>query len=108
MAMDELVMDDMEIPSAASTAGEEALANKFEQPVEACEHCMGHSGPSNTPVSLVRVPDQSKKHFGPVPLPALRFLDRPAMTLAQNGPPGEHAPPGIQVPRHVLISLFLI
>jgi hypothetical protein len=60
MAMDELVKDDMEIPSAPSTAGEEALANKIEQPVEACEHCMGHSGPINTPVSLVSVPDQSK------------------------------------------------
>jgi hypothetical protein len=60
MVMDGMAMDDMETPSAPSTAGEEALATKFEQPVVAREHCMGHSGPINTPVSLASMPDQSR------------------------------------------------
>jgi hypothetical protein len=86
----------------------EAAANKFDQPVESCTHCLGHSGSVNAPISSVSVPEQSNKDFGPVPLPVARFLARSAMTLAQIGLPGEHGPPVSTAPRHILINVFQI
>jgi hypothetical protein len=110
-AVDDLVIDsataDMSIP-ARLVFGEEAVANTFDHPVESCAHCLGHSGIVNAPISSVSVPDQSNKDLGSVPLPISRFLAQPAMTLAQIGLPREHAPPGSNAPRHILINVFLI
>jgi hypothetical protein len=110
-AMDDVVIDgstaDLSIQSRLGFA-EEAVANTFDQPVDSCSHCLGHSGIDNAPISLVSVPDQSNKDHGSVPLPVSRFLTRPAMTLAQIGGPREHAPPGSSAPRHILINVFLI
>jgi len=118
MPMDGMVMDDMamndsaqrhtETPSFPAGADAEALANKFDQPVEPCSHCMNHSGVPNAPVSFVSVPDQSRKESGSVLLPVLSFRLRPAITIAQSGSARQHAPPGRTAPRNILICVFLI
>ena len=83
-------------------------ANRIEVPLDACTHCMSHSGLPNAPLSSVRTPDQSNKDIGSARLWPARFLVRPAITLAQIALPREHAPPGSSAPRHVLINVFLI
>jgi hypothetical protein len=113
MATDETAMEDtarvdVSTPFSLGVVDNEAVANEFEQPIEACSHCLSHSGPLNAPASFVSVPDQSGRDVGSVPLPVLKFPVRPAMTLSQSGLPREHAPPGSSAPRHILISVFLI
>ncbi len=112
MATNDMKIDavtvDMFIPVSPPAFTEEAVANKFDQPVESCAHCLGHSGIVNAPVSFVSVSDQSGKEIGSVLLAVPRFLIRPAIALAQIGLPREHAPPGSSAPRHILISVFLI
>jgi hypothetical protein len=113
--MQDMVMNDADVPplstiGAVQVSNSEELTptNKLELPIEACTHCMSHSGVRNAPISSLSVADQSNKDFGSVPLPVLRFLVRPPMTLAQIGLPGEHAPPGTSTPRHIIINVFLI
>lgn len=112
MPLNDIVIDasniDVSIPFSPAAFSEEAVANKFDQPVESCAHCLGHSGIVNAPVSFVSVSDQSGKEIGSVLLPVSRFLSRPAITLAQIGLPREHAPSDSSAPRHILISVFLI
>jgi len=111
-----MAMNDMKIDAAtvnvtipfSPSASNEAAASKFDQPVEPCAHCVGHSGVANAPVSFVSVSGQSGKDVGPVLLPVSRLLVRPNVTLVQIGLPREHAPPGTNAPRHILISVFLI
>ena len=111
-----MTMDDADVPPAtlasdeipvASTSEESVPANRVELPVDACIHCMSHSGIQNAPVSSVSVPDQSNKDLGS-DLSPVRFLAQPAMTVAQIGLPREHAPPVSSAPRYILISVFLI
>jgi hypothetical protein len=114
--MQDMVMDDANIPPSSSidpatqlsTSEEFVPTNKLELPIEACTHCMSHSGVPNAPISSVSVADKSNKDFASVLLPVSRFLVRPSMTLAQIGLPREHAPPGTNAPRYILISVFLI
>jgi hypothetical protein len=115
--MQDMIRDDASVqPSPAgidkvtllSSSEELVPANRLELPIEACTHCMTHSGAQNAPISSVSVPDQSNKDIGSVPLPVSRFLIRPPMALAQIGLPREHAPPGSSAPRHILINVFLI
>jgi hypothetical protein len=96
-----------EIPSASATE-ESTSANKVDLPIEACTHCMSHSGLQNAPISSVSPPEQSSKDPGSVLSPVSRFPAQPAMTLSQIGLPREHAPPGSTAPRYILISVFLI
>ena len=116
-SMDQMAMNDMTSGAAtidtATTLlppafSEPVVANKFDQPVEPCAHCVGHSGVADAPVSFVSVSGQSGKDVGPVLLPVSRFLVRPPLILAQVATPREHAPPGTSAPRHILISVFLI
>jgi len=109
-AMDDTAIDaaSVDISIAFSRVDGEVAANKFDQPVELCAHCLGHSGIVNAPISSMSVPDQSNKDLGSVPLPVARFLTRPAMTFAQIGLPGEHGPPGSTAPRYILINVFQI
>jgi len=97
------------IHEAAQLANPEVLVttNKLELPIDACPHCMSHSGVPNAPISSVSVADQSNKDFAAA-VPVSRFLARPSLTLAQIGLPGEHAPPGSSAPLHILINVFLI
>jgi len=132
MSMDDMSMDDMATPDASMdhvamsemTMGaaiadiskpvyqpvpnRDSGANKFDQPLEACGHCVSHSGVANPPVSFVRGSGQSEKDVASVLSPVSRFLVRPPLTIAQFGLPREHAPPGTSVPRNILISVFLI
>ena len=112
MATNDMKIDaatvDMFIPVSPPAFTEEAVTNKFDQPVGSCPHCLGHLGIVNAPVSFVSVSDQSGKEIGSVLLAVPRFLIRPAIALAQIGLPWEHAPPGSSAPRHILISVFLI
>jgi hypothetical protein len=118
MAMDGMVMPDSETDcskmkgmsaiSYLTVAEDNSLANKVEQPMETCSHCLSRSGIFNAPISFVNVPEQSNKDFGSVPLPVSRFLVPAAATLAQIGPPRDHAPPGRSAPRYILINVFLI
>ena len=112
MAVNDMMIDaatvDMFIPFSPPAFTEEAVANEFDQPVGSCAHCLGHSGIVNAPVSFVSVSDQSGKDVGSALLPVSSFLAPAAITVAQNGLPREHAPPGMSTPRHILISVFLI
>ena len=83
-------------------------ANRIEDPVDGCTHCMSHSDLQNAPISTVSLSDQSNRDMDSALLPVPRFLTRPAITFAQMGLPREHAPPGSSAPRHILISVFLI
>jgi hypothetical protein len=111
MAMNDMMIDvaivNVSIPFSPR-ASSEAAASKFDQPAEPCAHCVGHSGIANAPVSFVGVPDQSGKELGSILLQVSGFLVRPNATLVQLGLPREHAPPGTNAPRHILISVFLI
>jgi hypothetical protein len=99
---------DISIPSSAPAFNEEAEANKFDQPVESCAHCLGDSGIVNVSLSFVSITDQSGKDTMSVLLPAPRFPVRTATAPPQIGLPSEHAPPGKSAPRYILISVFLI
>ncbi len=115
-SIDQMAMNDMMIDATtvnvsipfSPRASSEAAASKFDQPVEPCAHCVGHSGIASAPVSFVSAPNQSGKELGSVLLPVSIFLVRPNVTVAQIGLPREHAPPGTNAPRHILISVFLI
>jgi len=111
MAINDMMIDaatvNVSIPFSPA-ASSEAAASKFDQPVEPCAHCVGHSGIANALVSFLSVPHQSGKGLGSVLLPVSRLLVRPNITLVQIGLPREHAPPGPNTPRHILISVFLI
>lgn len=113
MTMDDMVMEDtatVEVlnPFAPPVVDEEVLANAFEQPVESCAHCLAHSGVPNTPASFVATQDESGKAVDSVPSQVPSFLAPTLNTISQHGSPREHAPPGTNAPRHVLISVFLI
>ena len=111
-----MTMDDTGFPPSSldnqvtqlSSADELVSANRIEEPVDACTHCMSHSGTQNAPISSVSAPDQSNKDLGSIPLPVSRFLARPVTTLARIGLPREHAPPESNAPRHILFNVFLI
>lgn len=115
--MRDMMMEDASVPPSSadiddvtllSSSEELVPANRVQLPIEACTHCMTHSGAQNAPVSSASVPDQSNKDIGSVPLPVSRFLIQPPMPLAQIGLPREHAPPGSSAPRHILINVFLL
>lgn len=91
-----------------SSSAEFASASRVEEPVDACTHCLSHSGMQNMPISSVGLSDQSGKEVGSLPLPGSRFFVRPSMTLAVTGLSREHSPPGIRAPRHVLLNVFQI
>jgi hypothetical protein len=116
-SMDHLAMNDMvigavtiDISAPVSPPGfsDQVVANGFDQPIESCAHCVSHSGVANGPVSFVSASGQSGKDVGFDLVPVSRFLVRPPLTIAQGGLPREHAPPGTNAPRHILISVFLI
>ncbi len=106
---DHLAMNDimMFIPFSPPAFTEQAAENTFDQPVESCAHCLGHSALANATVPVVSA--QSGKEIGrSVLLPASGFHVRLAIALAQIGLPREHAPPASSGPRHILISVFQI
>lgn len=112
-----MMMDEATVPATSLGINEETLvfiseevleANQLDLPVEACTHCMSHSGVPDAPVSSLSMPDQSNKNLASIPLPISKFLVTPSMTLARLGLPMEHAPPDSGAARHILLSVFLI
>lgn len=93
-----------QLPSSADFA----YASHIAGPVDACTHCLSHSGMQNMPLSSVGLSDQSGKEIGSIRLPGSRFFGRPSMTLAITGLSREHSPPGIRALRHVLLNVFQI
>jgi hypothetical protein len=108
MVMGEMVTEDISIPPSSSNNFTVTLDDALEQPVEPCPHCMSHSGFPNAPVSSVNAPDESRKTIDSAPLPTSSFLWPSVITVASNGLPREHAPPGTSAPQHILNSVFLI
>jgi hypothetical protein len=116
-SMDHMAMNDVMVgaatidtsaPVSPPAFNDQVVANKFDQPIESCTHCVGHSGVANGPVSFVSLPGQSGKEVGFDLVPVSRFLVRSPLTPAQVGLHREHAPPGTNAPRHILIDVFLI
>jgi hypothetical protein len=107
MVMSETSTDDTSGPSSSGNYAR-TLDDALEQPVESCPHCMSHSGFPNAPVSSVKAHDESRKAVNTEPLPASSFLALPVTTVASNGLPREHAPPGPSAPRHILNNVLLI
>jgi len=108
MVMGEMVTEDKATPPSTSNTFAGTSDDALEQPVEPCPHCMSHSGFQNAPVSSVNAPDESRKAIDSVALPASSFLRPSVITVASNGLPREHAPPGTSAPRNILNSVFLI
>jgi hypothetical protein len=118
MPMDGMSMEDMAIddtvavkesnPLNPPVVDEEVLAGSFDRPIEACWHCMSHSGILHAPASFITVQDESRKAVDSAPQPVSSFLESSLTAVKQNGSPREHAPPSTSAPRHVLISVFLI
>ena len=112
MALNDTMIDlptvDMSARFSPPALSEQPIANKVDQPVKSCAHCLGHSGILNAPLSFLSVSDPSGKEIGSVLLPVSRFLIRPATAPAEIGLPREHAPPGTSAPRYILISVFKI
>ena len=111
MSMDEMAMDNTATDDMAVDGMDHRAmfgGGMVGQPIETCSHCLSHSGILNAPLSSVSAPDQSNRVLGSAQLPVSRFLVRSAMTVAQSGLPGEHAPPGSSASRHILINVFLI
>lgn len=113
MSMDGMPMDDTAAveesnPFTPPVVDEEVLAGSFDRPVEACWHCMSHSGILNAPASVVTVQDESRKTVDSVPLPVSSFPASSLTAVKQNGSPREHAPPDSSAPRYILISVFQI
>jgi hypothetical protein len=107
MAMGEMVTE-MPSQSSPNNAYAGPFDDALEQPVELCPHCLNHSGLPNAPVSSVNVADESRKTVDSLPLPVSSLLAPVPITVASNGLPREHAPPGTSAPRHILNNVFLI
>jgi hypothetical protein len=78
----------------------------FDLPIEQCPHCWSHSQPTSGSASTVAV-DRSKQLVETDSPPAdLVFASLSAFPILIT--PSEHGPPGIALPRHVLINVFRI
>jgi len=108
MVMGEMVTENISTRPSTGNTFTGTSDDALEQPVEPCPHCMSHSGFPNAPVSSVNAPDESRKAIDSVALPASSFLWPSVTTVASNGLPREHAPPGTSAPRNILNSVFLI
>lgn len=78
----------------------------FDLPIEQCAHCWSHSQPTSGSVTVAGA-DLAKR---------LVETDSPSGSLSVTSlstfpmfiAPSEHGPPGISLPRHVLINVFRI
>lgn len=98
-------MGDMQMMPAAPSP--KTNTGALGRPVEACAHCIGHSGLPATPVATReanqarRIPDvNAPLALMPLAPSAPSFI--PAISARQG------SPPGVSVSRHVLIGVFRI
>jgi hypothetical protein len=78
----------------------------FELPIEQCPHCWSHSQPSSGSFAFVAI-DPSRRSIQSDSLLASPGFVSPAV-VPISIMPTEHGPPGLALPRHVLINVFRI
>jgi uncharacterized protein involved in copper resistance len=78
----------------------------FELPIEECAHCWSHSQSTSGTASVVTV--DASKRLVDTNLPTADFTVAPPSASSILVTPSEHGPPGISLPRHVLINVFRI
>lgn len=89
--------------SSPVAAGE---ANSLERPMASC--CA--SRPALPPPSIIvsKGAEQPKKELGIVPQKTSKAITPQTLSFALPVSSRQHAPPGVSIPRHVLVSVFLI
>ena len=88
-------------PSAA-----EGRVGSLLRPLVSC--CASRPEFPPAPAVASRGAEQSKQNLGAVLKPAVKAIAPPAPSFAPTVTYRQHAPPGGQTPRHVLVSVFLI
>jgi hypothetical protein len=83
------------------------VANDFISPVAPCEHCLSHSQGVTAPATL-REAEQTKRSADVTPVLPPAGPSSIAAAPVRAIMAREHAPPGANPERHVLISVFRI
>jgi hypothetical protein len=78
----------------------------FDLPFEECPHCWSHSQPTSGAASVVTV--EASTRLLETNLPTADFAVAPPPAFSILGAFSGHGPPGISLPRHVLINVFRI
>jgi hypothetical protein len=95
-------MGDMQTPSGST----EGRVGSVERPLASC--CASRPEAPPAPVVASRGAERSKHDPGAVLKPVPNAIAPPAPSFAPTVTSRQHAPPGAQTPRHVLVSVFLI
>jgi hypothetical protein len=95
-------MGDMQMPSSST----EGRAGSVERPLASC--CASKPEAPPAPVVASRGAERSKHDLGAVLKPVPNAIAPPAPSFAPAVTSRQHAPPGAQTPRHILVSVFLI
>ena len=86
----------------------DSLSNQpaLDLPIDKCPHCWSHSQP--TPGSVIVAASDPARNVSEAQLPVatLDFASLSLLTVLID--PLEHGPPGLTLPRHVLINVFRI
>jgi hypothetical protein len=99
---DGVEMGDMRMPAT----GAEGKVGSLERPLASC--CASRPEAPPAPAVASRGAERSKQDLGAVLKPVPKALAPPAPSFAPTVTSRQHAPPGAQTPRHVLVSVFLI
>jgi hypothetical protein len=78
----------------------------FDLPTEQCAHCWTHSQPTSGSMTIVAGDPAKRSVEIDSPPAALTLTSLSAFPIFIA--PSEHGPPGIALPRHVLINVFRI
>jgi hypothetical protein len=95
-------MGDMQMPAGDA----EGRVGSLERPLASC--CARQPEAPPAPVAASRGAEQSKQDLGALLKPVPKTITPPAPSFAPTVTSRQHAPPGAQTPRHVLVSVFLI
>ena len=79
----------------------------IDRPAETCGHCWMHSKPASGATTLVVV-DPSTRLIDTNAPPAEEYAFTLVHDFTVSISPQEHGPPGVALPRHVLINVFRI
>lgn len=87
-------------------SGAQGKANSLERPLASC--CASRPEAPGVPAVVSRGAEQSKQDAVALPKPTPKTIAPPARSFAPPVTSRQHAPPGAQPPRHVLVNVFLI
>jgi hypothetical protein len=107
---DHMEMDSSEgesVSAEPSASGEESDRVAVGQPVGSCPHCAMHSRSSSNPASFREIETAKRTSDLNIPLVVEPIVFEHASAVP-NLVSRAHGPPGSQLPRHVLISVFRI